>query len=202
MASIASEKKQKKRNKHSLSELKAMGQKLLTTRAHVNNLPLLLTFINPNSPPQYALESLISLQSFFTPLIPKLPSSSSSHPDSDPNPDLNSFTSRGFAPTMASVASEKKQKKRNKHSLSELKAMGQQLLTSRAHVNNLLLLLTFINPNSPPQYTLESLISLHSFFTPIIPMLPSSPSSHPDSDPNPDPEFIYLTWLRSKFNQN
>ncbi|KAG6403684.1 hypothetical protein SASPL_135912 [Salvia splendens] len=104
--------------------------------------------------------------------------------------------------TMASVASEKKQKKRNKHSLSELKAMGQQLLTSRAHVNNLPLLLTIINSNSPPQYALGSLLSLQSFFTPLIPKLSSSSSSHPDSDPNPDPEFIYLTWLRSKFNQN
>ncbi|KAG6403683.1 hypothetical protein SASPL_135911 [Salvia splendens] len=103
---------------------------------------------------------------------------------------------------MASVASEKKQKKRNKHSLSELKAMGQQLLTSRAHVNNLPLLLTIINPNSPPQYALGSLLSLQSFFTSLIPKLSSSSSSHPDSDPNPDPEFIYLTWLRSKFNQN
>ncbi|XP_047955826.1 protein NUCLEOLAR COMPLEX ASSOCIATED 4-like isoform X2 [Salvia hispanica] len=103
---------------------------------------------------------------------------------------------------MASVASEKKkQKKRNKHSLSELKTMGQQLLTSRAHVNNLPLLLTFINPNSPPQYALESLLSLQSFFTPLIPKLPSSSSRHPDSDPNPDPEFIYLTWLRSKFDE-
>ncbi|KAG6403673.1 hypothetical protein SASPL_135901 [Salvia splendens] len=75
--------------------------------------------------------------------------------------------------------------------------MGQQLLTSRAHP----LLLTFINPNSPPQYALESLLSLHSFFTPLIPKLPSSSSSHPDSDPDPDPEFIYLTWLRSKFDE-
>ncbi|KAG6403680.1 hypothetical protein SASPL_135908 [Salvia splendens] len=185
MASVASEKKQKKRNKHSLSELKAMGQQLLTSRAHVNNLLLLLTYINPNSP--------------------------------TPQPQLlNSFTSRGFASSSikidqksikigkatASVASEKKQKKRNKHSLSELIAMGQQLLTSRAHVNNLPLLLTIINPSSPPQYALESLLSLQSFFTPLIPMLSSSSSSHPDSDSNPDPEFIYLMWLRSKFNQN
>ncbi|KAL1541204.1 protein NUCLEOLAR COMPLEX ASSOCIATED 4-like isoform X2 [Salvia divinorum] len=103
---------------------------------------------------------------------------------------------------MASAASEKKkQKKREKHSLSELKTMGQQLLTSRAHVNNLPLLVTFINPNSPPQYALESLLSLQSFFTPLIPKLPSSSSRLPDSDPNPDPELIYLTWLRSKFDE-
>ncbi|KAH6823341.1 CCAAT-binding factor [Perilla frutescens var. hirtella] len=101
---------------------------------------------------------------------------------------------------MAPVLSEKKkQKKREKHSLSDLKSLGQQLLTSRAHVNNLPLLLTFITPNSPPQYALESLLSLQSFFTPLIPQLPSSSSKQPDSDP--DPEFIYLTWLRSKFDE-
>ncbi|KAL1565888.1 protein NUCLEOLAR COMPLEX ASSOCIATED 4-like isoform X2 [Salvia divinorum] len=99
---------------------------------------------------------------------------------------------------MASVASEKKKQKREKHTLSELKAMGQQLLTSRAHVNNLPLLLSFITPNSPPPYALESLLSLQSFFTPLIPQLPSS-SKQPDADP--DPEFIYLTWLRSKFDE-
>lgn len=105
---------------------------------------------------------------------------------------------------MASVLPEKKkQKKGEKHSLSKLKTMGQQLLTSRAHINNLPLLLTFITPNSPPQYSLESLLSLQSFFTPLIPKLPSSSSKNPASDPNPnpDPEFIYLTWLRSKFDE-
>lgn len=107
---------------------------------------------------------------------------------------------------MASVVSEKKRQKKQKkkiekHSLSELKAMGQQLLTSRAHINNLPILLTFINANSPPQYALESLLSLQSFFTPLIPQLPSSSSKHSDSDPEPNPEFIYLTWVRSKFDE-
>ncbi|XP_047966701.1 protein NUCLEOLAR COMPLEX ASSOCIATED 4-like isoform X2 [Salvia hispanica] len=98
------------------------------------------------------------------------------------------------------MASEKKKqkRKRKKHTLSELKTMGQQLLTSRAHVNNLPLLLSCITPNSPPPHALESLLSLQSFFTPLIPNLPSS-SKHPDADP--DPEFIYLTWLRSKFDE-
>ncbi|PIN15707.1 putative nucleolar protein involved in ribosome biogenesis [Handroanthus impetiginosus] len=99
------------------------------------------------------------------------------------------------------MASQKKGKK--KHSLSHLKTLGQQLLTSRAHINNLPLLLTFVSPSSPPQYALESLLSLQSFFTPLVPQLPSSSSSacsNSVSDPDPDPEFIYRTWLRSKFD--
>ncbi|KAK4398178.1 protein NUCLEOLAR COMPLEX ASSOCIATED 4 [Sesamum angolense] len=92
-----------------------------------------------------------------------------------------------------------KKLKREKRSLSDLKILGEQLLTSRAHINNLPILLTFITPDSPPQYVLESLLSLQSFFTPILPELPSSSSS---ACPNPDadPEFIYRTWLRSKFD--
>ncbi|GFQ03716.1 hypothetical protein PHJA_002515400 [Phtheirospermum japonicum] len=102
---------------------------------------------------------------------------------------------------MASASAKKKGQKKieKKHSLSDLKTLGQQLLTSRAHVNNLPIILNFISPNSPPQYALESLLTLQSFFTPLVPLLPSS-SSSAVSDPDPDPGFIYRTWLRSKFD--
>ncbi|KAL6514483.1 hypothetical protein OROGR_020062 [Orobanche gracilis] len=102
---------------------------------------------------------------------------------------------------MASVLTKKKgqKKKGGKHSLSDLKTLGQQLLTSRAHINNLPVILTFISPNSPPQYALESILSLQSFFVPLVPKLPSS-SSPTYSNTDPDPEFIYRTWLRSKFD--
>ncbi|KAG2277898.1 hypothetical protein Bca52824_060453 [Brassica carinata] len=78
MASILS-KKQKKKENYTLKELKSLGSDLLSSRAHINNLPLLLSFISPESPPQFVVESLLSLQSFFTPLLSQLPSSSSSH---------------------------------------------------------------------------------------------------------------------------
>ncbi|KAG8364459.1 hypothetical protein BUALT_Bualt19G0131000 [Buddleja alternifolia] len=93
---------------------------------------------------------------------------------------------------------KQKQREKQKKSLSDLKTLGEQLLTSRAYINNLPILLTFITPNSSqsPQYALESLLSLQSFFTPLLPQLPSS-STH---STNPDPEFIYRTWLRSKFD--
>ncbi|CBI25673.3 unnamed protein product, partial [Vitis vinifera] len=93
---------------------------------------------------------------------------------------------------MASVLS-KKQKKREKYTLSDLKTLGNQLLSSRAHVNNLPLLLTFVSPSSPPQHVLETILSLQSFFTID---LPSKPSIHSKTDP----ELIYRTWLRSKFD--
>ncbi|CAI0449563.1 unnamed protein product [Linum tenue] len=68
MASSASrnQKSRKSKSKHSLKELKALGQQLLSSRNHVNNLPILLNFFSPEFPPQYVLESLLSLQSFFT----------------------------------------------------------------------------------------------------------------------------------------
>ncbi|KAL6497948.1 hypothetical protein OROHE_026794 [Orobanche hederae] len=104
---------------------------------------------------------------------------------------------------MASVLTKEKgqKKKGGKHRLSDLKTLGQQLLTSRAHINNLPVILTFISPNSPPQYALESILSLQSFFVPLVPELPSSSSpTYSNTDPDPDPEFIYRTWLRSKFD--
>ncbi|CAH9103504.1 unnamed protein product [Cuscuta epithymum] len=83
-----------------------------------------------------------------------------------------------------------------KYTLKKLKTLGHNLLSSREHINNLPILLTFINPSSPPQHALEALLSLQAFFTPLIPELPSSTAS---ADPR-EPEFIYRVWLRSKFD--
>lgn len=89
-----------------------------------------------------------------------------------------------------------------KYTLSEVKTLGHQLLSSRAHINNLPLLLSIVNPSSQPQFVLESLLSLQSFFTPLLPQLPSSSSKNNNSnDAQNDAEFIYLTWLRSKFDE-
>jgi len=108
------------------------------------------------------------------------------------------------AAAMASVPSlnqsEKKKKKNEKnHKLSDLKTLGLQLLSSRAHINNLPLLLTFLSPSKPPQYVLEALLSLQSFFITVLPSLPSS--SKPAADVQDDAELIYRTWLRSKFDE-
>lgn len=94
--------------------------------------------------------------------------------------------------------------KQRKHTLKELKTLGLQLLSSRTHINNLPLLLTYVSPSSPPQFLLESLLSLQSFFSPLLPHLPPSSSSskkRTEVSGNDDPEFIYKTWLRSKFDE-
>ncbi|KAL5067248.1 hypothetical protein RYX36_018135, partial [Vicia faba] len=82
---------------------------------------------------------------------------------------------------------------------------GNELLSSASNINNLPLLLTFVSPSSPPQHVLESLLSLHSFFLPLLPQLPSSSATaNTSSSDNTDAdqsEFIYLTWLRSKFDE-
>ncbi|KAL0794338.1 hypothetical protein Bca101_065715 [Brassica carinata] len=112
---------------------------------------------------------------------------------------------------MASILSKKKEN----YTLKELKSLGSDLLSSRAHINNLPLLLSFISPESPPQFVVESLLSLQSFFTPLLSQLPSSSSSHlPSSTKRPrdeddssktktneDPEVIFRAWLRSKFDE-
>ncbi|KAM6540679.1 hypothetical protein CsatB_005126 [Cannabis sativa] len=101
---------------------------------------------------------------------------------------------------MASVVSKKR--KKNTTSLSHLKTLGHDLLTSRAHINNLPTLLSFVSSSSPPQYVLEALLSLQAFFTSVLPDLPSSsknPSSRAVSQD--DPEFIYRTWLKAKFDE-
>ncbi|CAI0471333.1 unnamed protein product, partial [Linum tenue] len=122
-----------------------------------------------------------------------------------PSPVSCKFILRSTAAAkMASPAgrNQKSRKSKSKHSLKELKALGQQLLSSRSHVNNLPLLLNFISPEFPPQYVLESLLSLQSFFTPLLPQLPPS-SSKAHSAPSKgddDAEVIYRTWLRSKFD--
>ncbi|XP_031474496.1 protein NUCLEOLAR COMPLEX ASSOCIATED 4 [Nymphaea colorata] len=69
------------RPEYTAKDLKKLGHQLLTSRAHLNNAPILLSVLSPSpSPPplDVALESILSLQSFFIPLVPTLPSSSSS----------------------------------------------------------------------------------------------------------------------------
>nr|XP_018439297.1 PREDICTED: uncharacterized protein C1604.06c [Raphanus sativus] len=120
---------------------------------------------------------------------------------------------------MASILS-KNQKKKQNYTLKELKSLGSDLLSSRTHINNLPLLLSFISPESPPQFVVESLLSLQSFFTPLLSQLPSTSSSHPSSSKRPrseeddgdssktktaevdeDPEVIFKAWLRSNFDE-
>ncbi|KAK7321498.1 hypothetical protein VNO77_32210 [Canavalia gladiata] len=94
-----------------------------------------------------------------------------------------------------------RKKKKGRYGVAELKTLGNQLLSSASHINNLPLLLSFVSPSSPPHHVLESLLSLHSFFLPLLPQLPSSASSTAAPSDGDQSEFIYLTWLRSKFDE-
>lgn len=92
-----------------------------------------------------------------------------------------------------------KPNKRHDLSLSYVRNLGQQLLSNRSHINNLPVLLNFLNPSSsssPPEFILESILSVQSFFTPLLNDLP--PSS---AKPTEDPESVYRVWLRAKFDE-
>ncbi|KAI7737831.1 hypothetical protein M8C21_009334 [Ambrosia artemisiifolia] len=108
------------------------------------------------------------------------------------------------------MASPKKRKNNNKQStqtnkknkknqsLADVQKLGQQLLSNRVHINNLPLLINILNPTSfsPPEFILESILSIQSFFTPLVHDLPSS-----SAKPTEDPESVYKIWLRSKFDE-
>ncbi|XP_021753241.1 nucleolar complex protein 4 homolog B-like isoform X2 [Chenopodium quinoa] len=84
--------------------------------------------------------------------------------------------------------------------LDHVQQLGQQLLSSKAHTNNLHLLLTYISPSSPPSLVVESLLSLQSFFHLHISTLPASSNGAAANSAASDPDVIYRTWLRSKFD--
>ncbi|KAK8945523.1 hypothetical protein KSP40_PGU006792 [Platanthera guangdongensis] len=85
-------------------------------------------------------------------------------------------------------------------SLKDLKTLCQELLFSNAHINNLPIILSALSPSSPPDIAQEALISLHSFFLPLLPEIPSSSlSKQPRAEE--DPEAFYLSWLHTKFHE-
>ncbi|KAL5706097.1 hypothetical protein ACHQM5_024305 [Ranunculus cassubicifolius] len=107
---------------------------------------------------------------------------------------------------MASTLSKKHKTKKSQYTLKDLKKLGNQLLSSKANLNNLSILITFISPSTSPQNALEVLLSLQSFFIPLIPDIPSSKTltNHNDNDgsgsDSKDPDLIYQIWLRRNFD--
>ncbi|CAL9124670.1 unnamed protein product [Musa textilis] len=120
---------------------------------------------------------------------------------------------------MASPAKKRKQPQGNEErrkrrsgggtlALDDLKALGHQLLSSRAHINNLPVLLSFLSPSSPVALALESLISIQSFFVPLFPEIPSSLSvpnkrseAPTDDGEEKDVELVFKDWLRERFGE-
>ncbi|ONK71061.1 uncharacterized protein A4U43_C04F4300 [Asparagus officinalis] len=110
---------------------------------------------------------------------------------------------------MASSIQETKKKKRHQNpkktktsetlTLKEVKTLGSQLLSSRAHINNLPTLLSVLSPSSPLKFSLEALISLQSFFVPLVNEIPSKTLADPSKEK--DPELVYKAWLRARFDE-
>ncbi|KAK9129210.1 hypothetical protein Sjap_009697 [Stephania japonica] len=99
------------------------------------------------------------------------------------------------------MASKKKKNNTKQHTLSELQTLGLDLLSSRAHINNLPLLLRYVSSSSPAQHALESILSLQSFFTPLLPELPSNSTLADHDSSTNDPELRFRTWARSQLDQ-
>ncbi|KAG2303088.1 hypothetical protein Bca52824_031739 [Brassica carinata] len=118
---------------------------------------------------------------------------------------------------MASILS-KKQKKKLHLERAQVTRLRPTLIPSSHQQPPLLL--SFISPESPPQFVVES--SSPSFLPPLLPQLPSSSSSSPASstkrprsdeeddddssktesdEVDGDPEVIFKAWLRSKFDE-
>ncbi|XP_020597782.1 nucleolar complex protein 4 homolog [Phalaenopsis equestris] len=96
---------------------------------------------------------------------------------------------------------KKKDNKRGENlTVEDLKILGLQLLSSRAHVNNLPILLSVLSPRSPADLLLESLISLQSFFLPLLPELPSTSFISKQTGSEEDLDAIYSSWLRVSFD--
>ncbi|XP_078448441.1 CCAAT-binding factor isoform X2 [Wolffia australiana] len=110
---------------------------------------------------------------------------------------------------MAPAPSKKQRTSRegDRMAISQLKKIAEELLSSRAHVNNLPRILSFLSPSSPLEFVLESLLTLQSYFITLIAELHSSPSRAKPLGPEfggktvEDPEAVYRVWLRSRFDE-
>ncbi|XP_038972452.1 LOW QUALITY PROTEIN: glutamate receptor 3.1-like [Phoenix dactylifera] len=115
-------------------------------------------------------------------------------------------------PQQSQQKAKKKEKKRKETgdalTLEDLKTLGHQLLSSRAHINNLPILLSFLTTSSSLDFSLESLISLQSFFVPLLPEIPSSSAISRSKTvasggvgEDKDTESVFRTWLRERFDE-
>ncbi|KAG6519481.1 protein NUCLEOLAR COMPLEX ASSOCIATED 4-like [Zingiber officinale] len=115
-------------------------------------------------------------------------------------------------PQASESTKKKKSKKENSSSggslsLDDVKALGHQLLSSRAHINNLPVLISFLSPAAPLDLAIESLVSLQSFFLPLLREIPSSSSvlrkrseTRTFDGEEKDPESVYKVWIRQRLD--
>ncbi|KAK1262123.1 hypothetical protein QJS04_geneDACA018977 [Acorus gramineus] len=118
-------------------------------------------------------------------------------------PDLNPPKKMASPPPAKKPKRTKRSSSSSAATLDDLKTLGRELLSSRAHINNLPIILHSLSPSSPPDHSLEALITLQSFFTPLLPDIPSSssPLSTSVDGGEKDPEKVYKAWLRSRFDE-
>jgi U3 small nucleolar RNA-associated protein 19 len=88
--------------------------------------------------------------------------------------------------------------------LEEVKSLGRELLSSRAHLNHAPVLLKLLSPSTRLNLAVEALISLQSFFVPLIPSILSSSAAAAAAsagDACGDPELVFGSWLRQRFDE-
>ncbi|PUZ48623.1 hypothetical protein GQ55_7G259800 [Panicum hallii var. hallii] len=111
-------------------------------------------------------------------------------------------SSSATASASASASATKKRRSRGGTlTLDEVKALGRELLSSRAHLNHAPALLALLSPSAPLDLALEALISLQSFFVPLIPSIPSASAAAAAGDAGSDPELVFGAWLRQRFDE-
>jgi U3 small nucleolar RNA-associated protein 19 len=108
------------------------------------------------------------------------------------------------ATASAARASGTKKRKSKSGALThdDVKSLGHELLSSRAHLNHAPTLLALLSPSAPPKLALEALISLQSFFEPLLPSIPSASAAAAAAEgKSSDPELVFGAWLRQRFDE-
>ncbi|XP_071682805.1 protein NUCLEOLAR COMPLEX ASSOCIATED 4 isoform X1 [Lolium perenne] len=102
--------------------------------------------------------------------------------------------------TASASGTKKRKSKSGALTHEEVKTLGHELLSSRAHLNHAPTLLALLSPSAPPKIALEALISLQSFFEPLLPSIPSASAAAADVASS-DPELVFGAWLRQRFDE-
>uniref|UniRef100_A0A0D9W8P6 CCAAT-binding factor domain-containing protein n=1 Tax=Leersia perrieri TaxID=77586 RepID=A0A0D9W8P6_9ORYZ len=105
----------------------------------------------------------------------------------------------GKSSSASAAGSKKRKSKSGALTLGEVKTLGEELLSSRAHLNHAPTLLALLSPSAPLDLALEALISLQSFFVPLLPSIPSASADVAGVDA--DPELVFRSWLRKRFDE-
>ncbi|VAH51787.1 unnamed protein product [Triticum turgidum subsp. durum] len=104
--------------------------------------------------------------------------------------------------TATASGTKKRKSKSGALTHEEVKALGLELLSSRAHLNHAPTLLALLSPTAPLSIALEALISLQSFFEPLLPSIPSaSAAAAATGGASDDPELVFGAWLRQRFEE-